>query len=72
MPKRRLMSINRTVLDLADSVMEAEFFGRPPVSRREQSAFPQARLVALAEAECGSHAVLDAGMGPCTMSEIDL
>ena len=67
---RRLMSIDGTVLDLADSVVNAEFFGRPPVSRGEQSAFPQARLVALAE--CGTHAILDAAIGPCTTSEIEL
>ena len=30
---RRLMSIDGTVLDLADSAVNAEFFGRPPVSR---------------------------------------
>ena len=67
---RRVMSIDGTILDLANSVVNAEFFGRPPVSRREQSAFPQARLVALAE--CGTHAILDAVMGPCTTSEIEL
>ena len=67
---RRLMSIDGTILDLADSVVNTEFFGRPPVSRGEQSAFPQARLVALAV--CGSHAVLDAVIGPCTTSEIEL
>jgi hypothetical protein len=67
---RRLMSIDGTILDLADSVVNAEFFGRPPVGRGEQSAFPQARLVALAE--CGTHAILDAVMGPCATSEIEL
>ncbi|MFE7393134.1 IS4 family transposase [Streptomyces sp. NPDC057582] len=36
----------------------------------EQSAFPQARLVALAE--CGTHAVFDAATGPCSVSEIEL
>lgn len=51
-------------------MVNAEFFGRPPVGRGEQSAFPQARLVALAE--CGTHAVLDAVIGPCTSAEINL
>jgi hypothetical protein len=64
------MSIDATILDLADSVVNTEFFGRPPVSRGEQSAFPQARLLALAE--CGTHAVLDAVMDPCTTLEIEL
>jgi hypothetical protein len=50
--------------------VNAEFFGRPPVSRGEQSAFPQARLVALAE--CGTHAILDAVIGPRTTAEIEL
>jgi hypothetical protein len=67
---RRLVSIDGTVLDLADSTANTEYFGRPSVSRGEQSAFPQARLVALAE--CGTHAILDAVIGPCTTSEIEL
>src|SRR5665647_1837546 len=53
---RRLVSIDGTVLDLTDSEANTEFFGRPSVSRGEQSAFPQARLVGLAE--CGTHASL--------------
>lgn len=36
----------------------------------EKSAFPQARVVALAE--CGTHAVLDAVLGPCSTSGIQL
>ncbi|MCY7290516.1 MAG: IS4 family transposase [Cryobacterium sp.] len=67
---RRLVAIDGTVLDLADSVANADFFGRPPSSRGEKSAFPQARVVALAE--CGTHAILDAEIGPCTTSEIAL
>ena len=67
---RRLVAIDGTVLDLADSAANAEFFGRPASSRGEKSAFPQARVVALAE--CGTHAILDAEVGPCTTSEIAL
>ena len=67
---RRLVSVDGTVLDLADSTANTEYFGRPSVSRGEQSAFPQARLVALAE--CGTHSILDAVIGPCTTSEIEL
>lgn len=67
---RRVMSIDGTILDLPDSMVNSEYFGRPPVSRGEQSAFPQARLVALAE--CGTHAVLDAAIGACTTSEVEL
>lgn len=67
---RRLVAIDGTVLDLADTPGNADFFGRPPSSRGEHAAFPQARLVALAE--CGTHAILDAEIGPCVISEIAL
>ena len=64
---RRLVAIDGTTLDVADTVVNDEFFGRPGVSKGERSAFPQARLVALAE--CGTHAIFDAEIGPYTMSE---
>lgn len=67
---RRLVAIDGTCLDLADTPANADFFGRPASSRGEQSAFPQARVVALAE--CGTHAILDAETGPCSTSEIEL
>ncbi len=67
---RRLVAIDGTTLDVADTVVNDEFFGRPGVNKGERSAFPQARLVALAE--CGTHAIFDAEIGPCTMSEVAL
>jgi hypothetical protein len=67
---RRLVAIDGTVMDLADAPANVDFFGRPASNRGEHAAFPQARLVALAE--CGTHAVLDAEIGPCTRSEIAL
>ena len=67
---RRLVAIDGTTLDVADTVVNDEFFGRPGVSKGERSAFPQARLVALAE--CGTHATFDAEIGPCTTSELGL
>ena len=67
---RRLVAIDGTCVDVPDTPVNADFFGRPPASRGEQSAFPQARLVAVAE--CGSHAVFDAVLGPCRTSEIEL
>ncbi|AMM22604.1 transposase (plasmid) [Frondihabitans sp. PAMC 28766] len=67
---RRLVAIDGTVLDLADTSANAEHFGRPVSSRGERAAFPQARQVAVAE--CGTHAILDAEIGPCTTSEIAL
>ena len=67
---RRLVAIDGTCLDLADTPANEEFFGRPGSGRGERSAFPQARLVALAE--CGTHALFDARVGACTTSEIEL
>lgn len=67
---RRMVAIDGTCLDLADTPANTEHFGRPPSSRGEQSAFPQARLVAVAE--CGTHAVFDAAIGSCTTSEREL
>ena len=67
---RRLVAIDGTTLDVADTVVNDGFFGRPGASKGERSAFPQARLVALAE--CGTHAIFDAEIGPCTTSELGL
>ena len=67
----RLMTIDGTVLDVADTPANATAFGRPANSRSEQeSAFPQVRVVALAE--CGTHAIVDAAFGPCTTGELSL
>jgi hypothetical protein len=65
---RRLVAIDGTCIDVPDSAVNDEFFGRPGVNKGEKSAFPQARLVALAE--CGTHAVFDALIGPYTTSEV--
>jgi len=67
---RRMVAIDGTCLDLADSPANDEAFGRPGVMKGERSAFPQARLVALAE--CGTHAMFDAVVGPYTTSEAAL
>lgn len=64
---RRLVAIDGTCLDVADTVENDEWFGRPGVMKGERSAFPQARLVAVAE--CGTHAVFDAVVGPYTTAE---
>ena len=55
---RRLVAIDGTCLDVADTAVNAAFFGRPGVNKGEQAAFPQARVVALAE--CGTHAIFAA------------
>jgi Transposase DDE domain len=64
---RRLVAIDGTCLDVADTVENAEFFGRPGVNKGEQSAFPQARVVAVAE--CGTHVMFDAVVGGYTTAE---
>lgn len=67
---RRLVAVDGTCLDVADTTPNAEFFGRPGVNKGEQAAFPQARVVALAE--CGTHAVFAARVGAYPQSEATL
>ena len=64
---RRLVAVDGTCLDLADTPANDAHFGRPGVMKGERSAFPQARVVALAE--CGTHAIFEAVLGPYTVSE---
>jgi hypothetical protein len=64
----RLVSVDGTCLDVADTDANAETFGRPGASRREGGgAFPQLRVVALAES--GTHAIFDAALGPYASAE---
>ncbi len=67
---RRLVAIDGTCLDVADTIANAEHFGRPGVNKGERAAFPQARVVALAE--CGTHAVFAAQIGTYSQSEATL
>lgn len=67
---RRLVAIDGMCLDVADTPVNAEHFGRPGVNKGEQAAFPQARVVALAE--CGTHAVFAAQVGTYSRSEASL
>ena len=68
--RRRLVALDGTCLDVADTADNARHFGRPGVMKGEQAAFPQARLVALAE--CGTHAMFDAVVGAYTTAEVTL
>ena len=53
----RLVAIDGTVLDLPDTASNEAYFGKPGSGRGEmKGAFPQARVVALAE--CGTHAII--------------
>ena len=70
MAGRRLVAVDGTCLDVADTAANAEYFGRPGVNKGEQAAFPQARVVALAE--CGTHAVFAAEVGTYSESETTL
>ena len=58
------------MLDVADTAANDEFFGRPGTRKGERSAFPQVRVVALAE--CGTHAIFDAELGTYAQSEMAL
>ena len=64
---RRLVAIDGTCLDVADTAANDAFFGRPGVMKGERAAFPQARVVALAE--CATHAMFEAVIGPYTTPE---
>ena len=67
----RLVSIDGTCVDVADSPANAERFGRPGSGRGEGvGGFPQLRLVALAE--CGTHAITRVALGPYTSGELAL
>jgi hypothetical protein len=63
----RLMSIDGTVLDLADTPDNSAEFGRPGSARGDQAAYPQLRLVGLAE--CGTRAVTAVRIGTCATGE---
>ena len=67
---RRLVAIDGMCLDVADTAANTAHFGRPGVNKGEQAAFPQARVVALAE--CGTHAVFAAEIGTYSQSEATL
>lgn len=64
----RLMAIDGTTFDLADTKANEEAFGRPGSGRGEgKGAFPQLRAVGLAE--CGTHAIVDVALGPIRTGE---
>jgi len=67
---RRLVAVDGTCLDVADTPANDEYFGRPGVNRGEQAAFPMARLLAVAE--CGTHAIFAAKVGTYAESEASL
>ena len=62
----RVMALDGSCMDVADEAANAAFFGYPGASRGE-TAFPQARVLGLVE--CGTHAVVAAGIAPYSHSE---
>lgn len=68
---RRLMSLDGTCLDVADTPANDAAFGRPASSRGDRrAAFPQLRIVGLCEV--GTHAILDAALGSYGTGETTL
>lgn len=62
----RLVAIDGTKEDVADTPANERYFGRP-ASGRGDGAFPQ--VLGLYLCECGTHAICDAGFWPCHTSE---
>jgi hypothetical protein len=64
----RLVAVDGATLDVPDTAENDAHFGRPGSPRGEgRGAFPQVRLVGLAE--CGTHAVFAAALGPYSSAE---
>ncbi len=63
---RRVLALDSTKIDIPDTPANEAAFGRHR-AWRGTSAWPQVRLVLLAE--CGTHAVCDAGVWPCNVDE---
>lgn len=62
----RLMAIDSTLDEVADTLTNAQYFGRLS-SGKNQSPFPQVRCLYLAEV--GTHAIVDAVFAPCRVAE---
>jgi hypothetical protein len=69
-----VLAIDGTTFDVPDTEENIERFGRPgsarAAERGDRAAFPQVRVVAVAE--CGTHAITAARLGPCTVAEATL
>lgn len=67
----RVVAVDGTTLDLADTPENDEAFGRPSSGRGSgKGAYPKLRVVALAE--CGTHAIFAAAMGHYNSGETTL
>lgn len=65
----RLVGIDGSTFELADEIDNDRAFGRPG-ARQGPAGYPQARCVLLAE--CATHAILDANLGPYRCGEWEL
>jgi len=63
----RVMAIDGTKQNVADTPANARAFGRPK-SQHGDGAFPQLQLIFLTE--CGSHAIVDVGIWPGARGEV--
>ncbi len=63
----RLMAIDGTTENIPDTPENAKAFGRHTAGERGDGAFPQVKAIYLAE--CGTHAITDAGFWPCRTSD---
>lgn len=63
----RAMALDGSCRDVANTEANEMALGRPGSGREGQAAFPQLRLVGLAE--CGTHAIVAAVMGPYQVRE---
>ena len=66
----RLVSIDGSCLDMADTQANEGYFGRPASPRGGKSGFPQLRFVVLAE--IGTHVLFAARVGSYSTSEYEL
>ena len=67
---RRLVSLDGTTIDVADTPANAESLGRAGTGRGDGAAFPQLRMVALGE--CGTHAIVAAALDSYGVAEVSL
>jgi len=66
----RVAALDGSTVNIADTKENEAAFGRPGNSKGERSAYPQARLVTLAE--CGTHAFVDFVYGALNVGETTL
>ena len=66
----RLVSVDGTCLDIADTPANEKYYGRPGTATLIKSAYPQARVLGLVE--CGTHAVVGAVVAGYDTAEQDM